>query len=102
MLRRMNRTRLAALLVLGAIAVAAACTSKANNGEECLKNADCTSDRCVQYVCVDPSASRAPSDSGAAAETAADAAPETTTPADTGTAADTADAGSDTADTSAD
>jgi len=97
----MNRTRWSALAVLGFVAVAAACTSKASNGEECLKNADCESDRCVQYVCVDPNSSRAPAgDSGAAdaADAAPDAAPDTApvdTGADTGTAADTSDAGAD-------
>jgi len=104
MLRRMNRTRLAALVVLGAIAVAAACTSKANNGEECLKNVDCVSDRCIQYVCVDPSSSRAPiSDSGVAAETAADTAPKPdTAPADTGATPTDTGAETSASDTSAD
>lgn len=100
----MNRTRWSALAVLGFVAVAAACTSKASNGEECLKNADCESDRCVQYVCVDPNSSRAPLGDSGAAETAADAAPEAApdtamppadTGTDTGTAADTSDASAD-------
>jgi hypothetical protein len=72
MLGRMNRTRLAALAVLG-FTLAAACTSKLNNGEECLKNADCESDRCIQYVCVEPTALHVPTpvaDTGVAAETA--------------------------------
>ncbi len=93
MLRRMIRTRLTAvtLLALG-VAIWAACAAKQQNGQECLKNGDCESDRCIQYVCTDPNASR----------------PVTTTATDTGTpvvdtgtdgvAADTApaDAGADT------
>jgi hypothetical protein len=91
----MNRTRLAALSLLFVLGVAAACTSKANNGEECLKNADCESERCVQYVCVDPRSSHAQlPDTGAPVEAGADAVPDTRpdTPADTGS-----DAGADTA-----
>ncbi len=107
MLWRMNGTRLAALAVFGLV-VAAACTAKQTNGQECLKNADCESDRCIQYVCVDPNANRVPSttDSGTpAADAGADVAADTAAPADTGTpdtgtAADTepetsADTGSD-------
>ena len=106
MLWHMNRTRLAALAVFGLV-VAAACTAKQTNGQECLKNADCESDRCIQYVCIDPNANRVPStttDSGTASDAGADAA-DTAAPVDsgapdTGTAADTepetpADTGSD-------
>ena len=96
MLRRMKRTRLTAvaLLALGA-AIWGACTAKQQNGQECLKNADCDSDRCIQYLCVDPNASRPTggvTDSGTVVDTGAvvdapkDSAPDA--PADTG-AADT-------------
>lgn len=94
MLWHMNRTRVAAVAVFGLV-IAAACTAKQNNGDECLKNADCESDRCVQYVCVDPAGQRAPStptDTGVATDGGADTA-DTAPPADTGTdtgAADTA------------
>jgi hypothetical protein len=107
MLRRMKRTRTAALAALGLmIVVAAACASKQNNGEECLKNADCESERCVAHVCVDPVAAQVPSssDTGVAAESGSDAAdsgggvdaPKDTNPADA------ADAGPETSDTGAD
>lgn len=94
MLRRMIRTRLTAvtLLALG-VALWAACATKQQNGQECLKNGDCESERCVQYICIDPNASRANTT----------VAPDTGTPvvdggADTMMAADTApaDMGADT------
>ena len=106
MLGRMKRTRMAALAVL-AVIIAAACQSKLNNGEECLKNSDCESDRCIAHVCVDPNSSRVPTtttDAGsadatdAAAADTADSAP----PKDTAIA-DSAEVGSETSsDTGAD
>jgi hypothetical protein len=99
MLAAMNRSRLTTwggVALLALVVVAAACTAKQQNGEECLKNFDCESDRCIQYICVDPNASRAPTtvtDSGAA-----DTAPADTGPADTGMASES---GGDAAETSA-
>lgn len=102
----MTRSRLTAwggATLLALVAAAAACTAKQQNGESCLKNFDCESERCIQYICVDPNASRgvigdtgtAPADTGVAdsgpadsgaAETTSDAPAETTaetTPAET-------------------
>lgn len=97
----MVRSRLIAVALLGfGVVLGAACAAKQQNGQECLRSDDCESGRCVQYVCIDPNASRsAPStDSGTAVETGGDAggdagavdtgAPDTGAP-DTGTAADT-------------
>jgi hypothetical protein len=102
MLGRMNRTRLAALAVL-ALIIAAACQGKLNNGEGCLKDVDCESDRCIQAVCVEPKAAQVPAgatDTGT--ETAADAPAETAASDTAPPAPDTAEAGSDTSDASAD
>lgn len=100
MLPRMSRTRAAAMAVLGVFLAAACASTKLNNGEECLKNADCESDRCVQYVCVDPNSSRIPIvDSGSAGDSAGETAVDTgAAPAEAAaeTAAETStDAGAD-------
>ncbi len=69
------------------------CQSEQQNGQECLKNDDCESKRCVQYVCVDPASGKTAIDSGTTpVDAPADVAPETTAETaatDTGTAADT-------------
>ena len=100
MLGRMVRSRSIAVALLGfGVALWAACAAKQQNGQECLKADDCESARCIQYVCVDPNASRpaVTVDTGTAVETGTDAGTdtgaETTPPPPTDTGTDT---GSDT------
>lgn len=85
MLQSMVRIRHAAVALLGCLAALPfACAAKQQNGQECLKSVDCESERCIQFVCVDPDESKIPvgnTDTGLAAETGPDA-------ADTGTAMD--------------
>jgi hypothetical protein len=106
MLRRMIRTRLTAVTLLAVgVAIWGACAAKQQNGQECLKNADCESDRCVQYICIDPNASRPGITTGGdtgtpVVDTGAEAAPTDTGPADAG--ADTMMAAETAADTSGD
>lgn len=101
MLGRMVRSRSIAVALLGfGVALWAACAAKQQNGQECLKADDCESGRCIQYVCIDPTASRPAvvTDTGTASETGADAAADAVdSSADTSTP-DTAttDTGSDT------
>jgi hypothetical protein len=111
MLALMQRTRLAAAALLGlGVALLGACESREQNGQQCLKNDDCESSRCVAYVCVDPASSQPPYDGGTTAdtsttdsgstETAADSAPADSTPADSTSTDSAMDSG--TADTAAD
>lgn len=103
MLPRMVRSRLIIVALLGlGVAVSAACNEQQQNGQECLKHEDCESNRCIQYVCTDPSPSKLkPSADTGVVDAAADVAADTTSPpdtatdtgvVDTGTAADTATA----------
>ena len=55
----LGRAALAVSALLAFIgAVAAGCHSEQQNGQECLKNDDCESKRCIQYVCVDPASGK--------------------------------------------
>lgn len=100
MLGRMNRSRPAIWggVVLLGVASVFACTAKQLNGQECLKNFDCESERCLQGFCTAPPGPAPTSavDSGA---TVVDTGPADTGPADTGS-----DSGADTmaAETAAD
>ncbi len=87
----LRRTTLvvSATLALVAVLGTPGCHSLQQNGQECLKNDDCESKRCIQYVCVDPASGKAtdtgvaPSDTGGA---------EAATDAPAADAADAADA----------
>lgn len=87
MLPRMVRSRLIIVALLGlGVSFYAACNAEQQNGQDCLKHEDCESNRCIQYVCTDPNASRLkPSpDTGVAAEAAVDTGAVDTGAADTG------------------
>lgn len=96
MIRRMQRRPIARGIVrrswavfafVGASVLFIACNSKSENGAECLKDTDCQSDYCVQYVCVDPNA-------GKGVLPAADTGTSTdSTPADTAMPMDASDTG---------
>jgi hypothetical protein len=113
MLGGMNRSAVAAVALLGLITVGLACgVPKQPNGGTCLKDFDCEFERCVQYVCVDPNASKITpeTDGGQPTDTAVEPEetgadtdqPDTTPPEDTltpdpdtGTDTEIDDAGSD-------
>ncbi|MBL8721868.1 MAG: hypothetical protein JNL79_38130 [Myxococcales bacterium] len=100
--------RLVRPLALGFVVWFVGCNSSQQNGQECLKNDDCESKRCIQYVCVDPASGKFQSDAAteAASDSAGDVAdaatpdspPGDATPTDTG-AADTGTGDTGTADT---
>lgn len=87
--------RLVRPLALGFVVWFLGCNSSQQNGQECLKNDDCESKRCIQYVCVDPASGKIESDAAteAASDSAGDATdsgtPGDSTSTDTGSAGDT-------------
>lgn len=95
--------RLVRPLALGFVVWFLGCNSSQQNGQECLKNDDCESKRCIQYVCVDPASGKIESDAAteAASDSAgdaggdaadsgtADSTPGDSTSTDTGVGADT-------------
>lgn len=102
MLGRMNRPRPA---IWGGVVLLSvfACTAKQLNGQECLKNFDCESERCIQGFCTGP-VGPAPTTAVDSGATVVDTGPADTGPADTGSdsGADTAMAAETAADTSGD
>ncbi len=92
MMPAMLRSRVLGLatLIVGATALgyfAFGCSAKGHSGDNCVKDFDCESGRCVQFQCMYVGNNPiAPVDVGA------DTGPADTGPADSGSAADAADA----------
>jgi hypothetical protein len=79
MMRAMPRTRVFGLATIVAATfaiahLAAGCSAKAHSGDQCVKDFDCDSNHCVQYVCMELGSSPV-SPSGSSTVTT-DAAPE--------------------------
>lgn len=69
MFRRMRAPLLAVSLVL-----VPACDADQQNGQECLKDDDCASRRCVGRICVEPGAGQPPFDSAAVTDSGSESA----------------------------
>ena len=100
MLGRMKRSRLWGGVTLLAVVTLFACAQKQLNGQDCLKNFDCESERCVEHFCVEPPSSpTTATDTGAVAT---DSGPADTGPAETGSVDGGSDAMGETSDASSD